>query len=52
METKNAPSSTKSIMTKKIKEISSLMTDESNVDEVLKKSAELEQEILGARGIW
>ena len=43
METKKARSSAKSIVTKKIKEISSLMTVESNADEVLKKSAELEQ---------
>ena len=43
MEKKKARSSAKRIVTKKIKEISSLMTDESNVGEVLKKSAELEQ---------
>ena len=43
METKKARSSAKSIVTKKIKEISGLMTDEGNADEVLKKSAELEQ---------
>ena len=43
METKKARSSAKNIVTKKIKEISSLMTDESNADEVLKRSAELEQ---------
>jgi len=30
-------------VTKKIKEISGLMTEESNADEVVKKSAELEQ---------
>jgi len=40
METKKACSSAKGIMTKKIKEISSLMTEESNADEVIKKSAE------------
>ena len=43
METRKAHSSAKGIVTKKIKEISGLMTDESNADEVLKKSAELEQ---------
>jgi len=43
METKKARSSAKSIVTKKIKEISGLMTDGSNTDEVLKRSAELEQ---------
>ena len=43
METKKALSSAKSIMTKKNKEISGLMTDESNADEVLKKSTELEE---------
>ena len=43
METKKARSSAKRIVTKKIKEISGLMTDESNADEVLKRSAELEQ---------
>ena len=43
METRKARSSAKGIVTKKIKEISGLMTDESNADEVLKKSAELEQ---------
>ena len=43
MDTKKARSSAKSFVTKKIKEISGLMTDESNADEVLKKSAELEQ---------
>ena len=43
MEKKKARSSAKRIVTKTIKEISSLMTDESNVGEVLKKSAELEQ---------
>ena len=43
METKKAHSSAKSIVTKKIKEISGLMTDESNAEEVLKKSTELER---------
>ena len=43
METKKARSSAKGIVTKKIKEISGLMTEESNADEVVKKSAELEQ---------
>lgn len=43
METKKARSSAKNIVTKKIKEISGLRTDESNADEVLKRSAELEQ---------
>ena len=43
MDLKKARSSAKSFMTKKIKEISGLVTDESNADEVLKKSAELEQ---------
>ena len=43
METKKARSSAKRIVTKKIMEVSGLMTDESNADEVLKKSAELEQ---------
>ena len=43
METRKARSSAKGIVTKKIKEISGLMTDEGNADEVLKKSAELEQ---------
>lgn len=43
METKKTRSSAKGIVTKRIKEISGLMTDESNVDEVMKKSAELEE---------
>ena len=43
METKKACTSAKGVVTKKIKEISGLTTDESNADEVLKKSAELEQ---------
>ena len=43
MEAKKARSSAKGIVTKKIKEISGLMTEESNADEVIKKSAELEQ---------
>ena len=45
METRKARSSAKGIVTKKTKEISGLMTDmdESNADEVLKRSAELEQ---------
>ena len=43
METKKAHSSATSIMTKKIKEISGVMTDESNAEKVFKKSAELEQ---------
>ena len=37
METKKARSSAKGIVTKRIEEISGLMTDESNVDEVMKK---------------
>lgn len=43
METKKARSSAKGIVTKKIKEISGLMTDETNVNEVIRKSAELEE---------
>ena len=43
METKKARSSAKGIVTKRIEEISGLMTDESNVDEVMKKLDELEE---------
>ena len=43
MEAKKARSSAKSVVTKKIKEISGLMTDEENVDEVMRKSTELEE---------
>ena len=43
METKKACSRAKGIVTKKIKEISGLMTEESNADEVIKRSFELEQ---------
>lgn len=42
METKKARSRAKGIVTKKINEISGLMTEESNADEVIKKSAKLE----------
>ena len=43
METKKARSRAKGMVTKKIKEISGLMTEEGNADEVIKKSSALEQ---------
>ena len=43
METKRTRGNAKGVVTRKIKEITDLMTDESNVDQVIEKTKELEE---------